>query len=427
MNKELIAIFDYLEKEKGIPRKEVVASIEEAIVMSAKKSTQEIHDLHVNINSKTGELSASCEKEVVEKVNYPSEEISLEVALEIEPECHIGDFISIEIDPKELGRIAAKVAKQVITQKLRGAEKQVIYTEYKDKIGDLITGTIKKILKGGVLIVDLGKIDAILPGRNYPKGEKYNIDEQIIALLLEVQDTEEDGASIILSRSDPRFVELLFQQEIPEIHEGIITIEKIVREPGLRTKMAVSSNSKQLDPVGACVGMKGSRIKNVIRELNNEKIDIIPYDPNPLTLFDHAISPVHPIKTNHDEKNNSLHVVVSDADYPTVIGKFGNNARLLSEITGLEIKIQKQKEYYQEILFMRKELASRDDPELDEKISSIPGINPLVLDHIKASGLDTLRKILVTSTTDLAKLAEISLTMADDILETIRKTRTNSE
>ena len=226
MNKELIAIFDYLEKEKGLQRNEIIASIEEAIVISAKKSTQEIHNLHVHINSKTGNISASCEKEVVEKIEYPSEEITIEAALEIDPECHIGDYITIEIEPKELGRIAAKVAKQIITQKLRGAEKQVIYTEYKDKIGDLISGTIKKILKGGVLIVDLGKIDAILPGKNYPKSEKYNIGESLISLLLEVQETEEDGASIILSRSDPQFVKLLFEQEIPEISEGIITVEK---------------------------------------------------------------------------------------------------------------------------------------------------------------------------------------------------------
>lgn len=421
MNKDLLAIFEYLEREKGIKRDIIVKAIEEALITAARKGKEGMNNVDISVNPKTGEISAIAEKEIVEDVQYPAEEISLEEARELDPNCQVGDWMDIEIDPQVFGRISAQVARQMISQKLRGAERDVIYEEYRHRIGELISGTIRRVTKGHTLIVDLGKVEAILPGRFYPKSEKYHVGERILALLYDVQDTENGGAEVVLSRSHPEFVSALFLQEVPEINDGVIEIRKIVRDAGFRTKMAVISNDVKIDPVGACVGVRGNRVKNIIRELNSEKIDILPHSDDPFVLLKNALSPCEIRKADFDDEENSIHLVVDDDDYPSVLGKKGSNARLMAELVGMKIEIEKQSEYQKKLAVERRQLALMEDPKLDQPIESIEGINQFVLETVKSCGLDTPRKLLTLSPQDLAKQSDISLEMADNILEELSK------
>lgn len=421
MNKEMLAIFEYLEREKGVKRDVVVSAIEDAMMVAARKGQQGMNNVTISIDSKSGEMTCVAEKEIVESVEYPDEEISLEEARELDPNAQIGDWIDIDINPEQFGRIAAQVARQMISQKLRGAERDVIYEEYRHRVGELISGTIRRVTKGHTLIIDLGKIEAILPGRFYPKTEKYHIGDKVLALLYEVQDTENGGAEVILSRSHPEFVSALFAQEVPEISDGIVTINKIVRDAGFRTKMAVSSSDMKIDAVGACVGVRGTRVKNVIREVNNEKIDVLPYSEDSFVLLKNALSPAEIQKAEYDEEENLITLVTNDEDYPAVLGKRGNNVRLTSELVGVRIEIHKMSEYQKELSYERRKLALAEDETLDQPLTKVEGVNQLIIDNIISAGFDTPRKILQTTPTDLSKQADISLQMADDLLEKLRK------
>src|SRR3989338_1951869 len=292
MNKDLIAIFEYLEREKGIKREIVIDAIAESLRTAARKSVKGLGEkVTVEINPKTGEIDVFTQKKIVEKVSHPTDEISLEEAKTLESECQVGQWLEISITPQDFGRIAAQAARNIITQKLKGAERDVIYEEYRHRVGELISGTIKRFIRGRSMVVDLGKVEAILPERNYPKLERYNPCEKVQALLLEVRDTDGGGAEVILTRSHPEFVAQLFIQEVPELHDKTISIEKIVRDPGYRTKLAVRSYDPKVDPVGTCVGVRGTRIKNIIRELNNEKIDVVPFSDDQLQLLQNLLAP----------------------------------------------------------------------------------------------------------------------------------------
>ena len=421
MNKDLIAMFEYLEREKGISRELVVGAIEEALITAAKKGGRGMTNISVTVNKKTGEILAMTEKEIVEKVQYPAEEISLEEAREIDPDCSEGQWLEIEIEPESFGRIAANVARQMISQKIRGAEKEVIYEEYRHRIGELISGTVRRVTKGHTLIVDLGKIEAILPGRFYPKGEKYHVEDRILTLLYDVQTTENGGAEIVLSRSHPDFVAQLFASEVPEINDGIIEIKKIVRDAGYRTKMAVVSHNDKVDPVGSCVGMRGARVKNIIRETGGEKIDILPYSDDPFILLKNALSPCEIKQAEFFEDENRVMLIVNDEDYPIVLGKHGSNARLTGELVGMKIDFHKKSEYQKKMIIERKQLSLLDNPSLDTLIKSLEGINSLILENVISSGFDTPRKILETTPLDLSTKSDIGLDMADNILEEVRK------
>jgi N utilization substance protein A len=423
MNKELIAIFEYLEREKGIKREIVIQAIEESLRAAARKSIAGASNVTVTINPKTGSIDVFCEKEIVDEVEVSAQEISLYEAREIDPDCEIGQFIDVVATPMDFGRIAAQKARQVITQKLRGAERDVIYEEYRHRINELISGTVKKFVRGANLIIDLGKVEAIMPMRHYPKTEKYHIGDKVQALLLEVNDTEMGGAEVLLSRSHPEFVRQLLIQEVPEIAEDIVIVDKIVREAGYRTKLTVRSTDSKVDPVGACVGMRGSRVKNVVRELNNEKIDIILFSSDSVQLLQNALTPIEIRKISMSEDDRIISIVVDDDDYATVIGKKGMNARLNSQLIGYDLEVQRMTDYNRAMAIQRSELASVEDPTLDESISSIPGVNQFVFEHLVAEGYATLRSLLMASPEQLASIPGISLEMADNILEQIRKQR----
>lgn len=424
MNKDLVAIFEYLEREKGIKRELVIKAIEESLQAAARKSVSGASNVTVTINQKTGDIDVYCEKEIVEDVEVPSQEISLAVAREIDPECELGQFIDVVVTPKDFGRIAAQKARQIITQKLRGAERDVIYEEYRHRTNELVSGTVKRFIRGSNLIIDLGKVEAIMPTKEYPKTEKYQVGDKVLALLMEVKDTENGGAEVILSRSSPEFVKQLLVQEVPEVSDGTIIIDKIVREAGYRTKLTVRSTDLKIDPVGACVGMRGNRVKNIVRELHNEKIDIIPFSQEPLELLQNALAPIEIRKVSFNEGDRVVSIVVEDDDFAAVIGKKGMNARLNSRLIGHALEVQRMSDYKRALEIQREELALSDDPRLDEPLQSIEGVNSLVFDHLVAEGYNTLRSLLKATPEQLTAISGISLEMADKILEQIRKQRT---
>lgn len=422
MNKDLIAIFEYLEREKGIKRELIIDAIEESLRAAARKSIKGYINVNVQVNPRNGDIQVTAQKEVVDKVQIPQEEISLDNARILKEDADIGEWIDLVITPQDFGRIAAQTARQVIAQKLRGAERDVIYEEYRHRMGELISGSVKRTIRGQTLVIDLGKVEGILPERLYPKTEKYNLGEKVLALLLEVKDTDNGGAEVILTRSHPDFVEQLFAQEVPEISDGTIVIERMVRDAGYRTKMAVRSTDPKVDPVGACVGVRGARVKNIIRELNNEKIDIMPFVEDPVEQIKVALEPVVAKKISVDEDNNTIQLIVADEDYPTALGKRGMNARLLGQLVGMDIQIKKYSEYQILANLERQEMASMEDPSLDEELV-LHGISSMIVDALIANGYDTPRKLLQANTEDILAIPGISQDTCDRILEQIRKKR----
>ncbi|ANH79059.1 transcription termination factor NusA [Candidatus Chlamydia sanziniae] len=420
MNKNLVAIFDYMEKEKGIQRSTITGAIESALKIAAKKTLRDDANISVNINSRTGDIEVFCEKEIVEICQNPSKEIPLDKAREYDPDCQIGQYMDVPFVSENFGRIAAHAARQIIGQKLRHAERDVIYEEYRHRVNEILSGIVKRFAKGSNLIIDLGKVEAILPARFYPKTEKHKIGDKIYALLYEVQESENGGAEVILSRSHPEFVKQLFIQEVPELEEGAVKIVKIAREAGYRTKLAVSSSDLKADPVGAFVGMRGSRVKNIIRELNDEKIDIINYSPVPTELLQNLLYPIEIQKIAILEDDKVIAIVVQDADYATVIGKRGINARLISQILDYELEVQRMSEYNKLLEIQRLQLAEFDSPHLDQPLE-MEEISKLVIQNLEHAGYDTIRKVLLASANDLASVPGISLELAYKILEQVSK------
>lgn len=423
MNKDLVAIFEYLEREKGIKRDIVIAAIEDSLKVAAQKSVHGAANVTIRTNRKTGQIEVFSEKEIVETVKTPALEISIEQAKALDPECELGQFIDIEVTPRDFGRIAAQKARQIISQKLREAERNVIYEEYRHRINELIVGTVERVLRGANLIIDLGKVKALMPARLYPKNEVYQAGDKVLALLLAVRDTENGGAEVLLSRSDTEFVRQLLIKEVPEVEDGTVQIDRIVREAGYRTKLTVRSTDPKVDPVGACVGMRGNRVKNIVRELQNEKIDIIPYSADPVELLQNALAPIEIRKMRIDPDDNTLFIVVDDKDYAAVIGKRGFNARLNSQLIGCPLDVQAMSTYNQGLALHREELSQSDDPTLNKPLVSIPGLSSFILEHLIAEGYDTPRKLLMLSARELAKVPGMSIDLAEHTLEQVRKLR----
>ena len=420
MNKDLIAIFEYLEHEKGIKREIVVEAIKESLEVAARKSIHGAENVEVIINSKTGSIDVYCDKIVVEKATNPSTQISLKEAQQFDQKASLGEVYHVVATPKDFGRIAAQKAKQVILQKLKGAERDVIYEEYRHRVHTLVSGAVKRIGRGDCLIVDLGKVEGIMPRRHLMPNDQFSVGHKVLALLSEVRDTEMGGAEVILSRTDPEFVRQLFLQEVPECSDGTVTIERLVREPGYRTKMLVRSSDQKIDPVGACIGVRGARIKNVVRELGTEKIDVIPFIGDFEEQLERVLQPVSIRRLKSSEDGTHLSLVVDDDDFPTAIGKRGMNVRLIAQLLNVQIDIKKMSDYVRLNALERVNLASSDDPILDTTLTSIEGIPGMVVDQLIAEGYMTPRSLLMASPENLAKVPGISVEMAEKILENIR-------
>ena len=351
MNRELISVIDELGRQKGIEKSRVIGAIEAALQMAAKKRFGQAENIQVEIDSKTGEISVVSKKTIVDAVVNPKTEVSLQEARQFDSEAEVGDEIGSVIEMSDLGRIAAQTAKQVIFQKVREAEWEAVQKEYSTRQGDLVNGIILGIERRNYL-VDLGKTEAVLPIQEQIPRETYRCGDRVKAMLLEVRRTPKD-VQVILTRSHPQFVAKLFELEVPEVLEKIFEIKSIVREPGDRTKIAVTSREKAVDPVGACVGIKGSRVQAVVRELRGEKIDIITWTSDPRVFIAEALNPASIEKVGVDEEKKSALVVVADSQLSLAIGKNGQNVRLAARLTGWKIDIISTTEY-------EKEKAERD-------------------------------------------------------------------
>ena len=339
---ELLQIADAVAREKAIDRSIVIAAMEDAIAKAARSRYGAETDVHAEINPRTGELRLARHLLVVKTVENPSTQISLEEARRRNPAAQIGDTIADALPPLEYGRIAAQSAKQVIVQKVREAERDRQYQEYKDRIGDIVNGLVKRVEYGNV-VVDLGRAEAIVRRDELLPREVFRNGDRIRAYIYDVR-RESRGPQIFLSRTHPQFMAKLFAQEVPEIYDGIVEVKAVARDPGSRAKIAVASRDSSVDPVGACVGMRGSRVQAVVNELQGEKIDIIPWSPDIATFVVNALAPAEVAKVVLDEERQRIEVVVPDHQLSLAIGRRGQNVRLASQLTGWDIDILTEQE-----------------------------------------------------------------------------------
>jgi N utilization substance protein A len=340
MSQDLISLLEYLEKEKGIKREDLIEAVQVALVAASRKSFGPAKDLRVEIDPRSGKIKAIARLTVVEKVVVPHDEIALAKAKLLKEDAQLEDIVDVEVTPKDFGRIAAQVFKQGLTQAIRSIERTMVLNEYKDRLGTIVTGTVRRFERSDV-IIDLGKFEALMPSKERVPTEDYAPNERIRAYVLAIENTQR-GPEIILSRSHPDFVRKLFELEVSELVDKTIEIKAMAREAGYRTKIAVWSQNDKVDPVGACVGMRGARVKNIVRELNNEKVDLFRWSPNIRELVIEALKPAKLKSIEPDDKNRRVKIFVDDENYSLAIGRRGQNARLTQKLTGWEIEIQKQ-------------------------------------------------------------------------------------
>ena len=360
MNRELISVIEQISREKGINSDTIISAVKSALQVAAKKCFGASDNIQVEIDPKSGEIQVILIKKIVEEVTNPKEEISLEEAKKIDAEAELGDEIGALIEVGDFGRIAAQTAKQVIFQKVREAEWDTVYKDFRNRQGDIVHGVILG-QENRNYIVDLGKTEALLPHKEQIPRETFRRGDRIRAYLCEVKPSAK-GPQLILSRSHPEFVGKLFAIEVPEIYEKIVEIKSVVREPGDRTKISVYSKDPSVDPVGACVGMKGSRVQAVVRELRGEKIDIIPWSEDPRVFIAEALSPAVVERVGIDEEEKSALVVVSEQQLSLAIGKKGQNVRLAAKLTNWKIDIINETEY-------EKKRAKEKEIEIEQSIA----------------------------------------------------------
>ena len=339
-NTELIDALNQIEKEKSISKDILLEAIENSLVAACKNHYGKADNIKVNIDRVTGAFSVFAEREIVETVEDPVTQISIEEGILKFPKNDIGDIVNVEVTPKNFGRIAAQKAKQVVVQKIREEERKVLYDQYYGKEKDIVTGIVQRYV-GNNVSINLGKVDAILSENEQVKGERFKPTDRIKLYVLEVKDTTK-GPRITVSRTHPELVKRLFEAEVTEVKDGTVEIRSISREAGSRTKMAVASNNADVDPVGACVGISGARVNAIVNELRGEKIDIINWSDEPAILIENALSPAKVVSVDVDIAERSAKVVVPDYQLSLAIGKEGQNARLAARLTGYKIDIKSE-------------------------------------------------------------------------------------
>ena len=409
MNADFLAVLEFWEREKGINRDVLIGAVQEALLSAAKKAVGPARELRVEIDQKNGDIKAFAKLIVTDKVISQHDQISVFDARRIKPEAQVGDELEKEVTPTGFGRVATQFAKQALMQKIRQAEKSMIFSEFKDRVGDIISGTVRRFERSDV-ILDLGKYEALLPNRERVNIEEYQVGERIRCYVKAVEEGPH-GPEIILSRADPRFIIKLFQLEVSEINDGTIEIKGIAREPGFRTKMAVYSRDPKVDPVGACVGMRGQRVKNIVRELNNEKVDVIPWSSDIKTFVTKALEPAKLKSIEIDETGKRLKILVSEDQLSLAIGKRGQNARLTAKLTGWEVDIDAEhivtKGFDEKVA------------EAVEAIAAIPGISREQADALVHAGLTRIEDLLSAEAGDIADIPQIGENAAA-VLEAVR-------
>ncbi len=348
-NKELILALEELEKEKGIKKEYMLEAIEAALLTAYKRNFDALENVKVVVDQKTGATYVYAIKDVVDRANDDAQEISLEDAKKINKTLELGDQVEVEIVPKDFGRIAAQTAKQVIIQKIREAERNIMFDEYSEKKGEIVSGPIQKADRG-IVVVDLGRVEGIMPAKEQIPTEKYRVNDKIKAYVADVKRGEKGSLQVIISRTNTDFVRKLLELEIPEIYEGLIEIKSVSRDPGSRSKVAVYSQDKNIDPVGSCVGQRGIRIQNIINELNGEKIDVIEWSEDPATYIAAALLPAKIMAVDIKEEEKFAQVIVPDEELSLAIGKAGQNARLAAKLTNWKIDIKSESQFREMLL-----------------------------------------------------------------------------
>ncbi len=374
MSLNLTHIIEQVGKDKGISKEILIDALETALLKAAEKRFGANKEIEAHYVEEAGEIELFLFKDVVEVVEDPDLHISFEDAKKLDPDCVIGDSIGVKLDSKEFGRIDAQTAKQIIIQKVREAERNIVFNEYSDKKGEIITGIVQRFEKGDI-IVDLGRAEAVLPKKEQVRREGYRQGERIRGIVLDVN-SEAKGPQVILSRTHPSFLVKLFQMEVPEIYEGIVEIKGAAREPGDRAKIAVLSNSSDVDPVGACVGVRGSRVQAVVQEMKGEKIDIVHWSDDSATFVKNALSPAQILRVVVDDQNHAMEVIVPDDQLSLAIGKKGQNVRLAAKLSGWKIDIRTEADTTDGKVVLtpdeayRKEIDAADAREQAERVAS---------------------------------------------------------
>jgi len=403
-----------ISKEKDIDIEVVKNAIEQSIISTSKKGPLFYRETRPVLDMESGRLHIFVEKTAVAEVGEPKYEIDLKSAKKIKKDATEGENIEVEIDPFEFGRIAAQSVRQGIMQRLREAEQEKVMSEFTDKVGTVVTGIVQRFERRNV-IVGVGKVETILPQNEVPYGAQYRYGDRIKVYIQDVQKTQR-GPEIRVSRACPELVIKLFEQEVPEIADGTVKVVRIAREPGVRTKIAVTSTNPDVDPVGACVGMKGSRVQMIVRELDNEKIDVIPYNANPEELIRAALNPAEVIGINLSEDSRTAQVVVSQNSLSLAIGKRGQNAKLAAKLTGWKIDILSEER--RELLEKMEELNRRY---LEDFLSQVDGLTQLARDALMKSHYNSVEKISKTAPALLLNFTNGDLQLAENLVSGARE------
>lgn len=412
MNNELIAVLDYLENERGIDRDTLMSLVEESLVTAARKVVGSFSDLNVTIDRKTGDIQAWAKLKVVEEVEDRELEISLDDATARNPDAQIGEEIDWEVTPENFGRIAAQATRQAIQHRLRKAEKDRICEDFEESLDQLISGVVTRVERGDIY-VDFRRAEGVLRHGERIPGEDYRPGDHISTLLVDINSTR-PGPSLIVSRNRPLFVQRLFEREVTEIGEDLVTIHSVAREAGYRTKIAVSSSDRQIDPVGACVGLRGNRVKTVVRELGGEKVDIIEWSENISSFVGNALQPAKLDHVDVDEPSKTVHVSVAEDQLSLAIGKRGQNARLAAKLTGWKIDINRQQKEPEVNDFQLK---------IDQAIQAlakIPGIDNETAKKLVQNGFLSLEGVLAADINDLCDIEGIDEERAQEIVSAAR-------
>jgi transcription termination/antitermination protein NusA len=407
---ELLQVADTVARDKGIDRDEVLEAMEQAIQKAGRSKYGQEYDIRAEIDRNNGEIRLLRFREVAEPIENEATQIALAEAQHLNPEAEIGDFITDPLPPIDFGRIAAQSAKQVIVQKVRDAERQRQFLEFKDRVGEIVNGLVKRVEFGNV-VVDLGRAEAMARRDELLPRESFRQGERVRAYIYDVRE-EPRGPQIFLSRTHPQFMAKLFAQEVPEIYDGIIEIKAVARDPGSRAKIAVISRDSGIDPVGACVGMRGSRVQAVVGELQGEKIDIIPWSPDPATFVVNALAPAEVAKVVMDEEQRRVEVVVPDDQLSLAIGRRGQNVRLGSQLTGWDIDILTEAEESER---RTEEFRSRSKMFIDAL-----DIDEVIAQLLVTEGFASLEEVAFVAIKDLADIEGFDPEIAAELQERAR-------
>ena len=406
MISELKALFEYYQKEKGIDASKMVDALSQALLAASKKSIGPARELAISIDPEKGTIHATAKLIAVEKVENAFEQIGLKAARKLKPNAELGDEITVEIPPQVMGRIAAQTAKQTMLQRLRQAEKENLYDEFKDRTGDVVSGVIRRFDKSDV-VVDLGKFEGVMPAKERVSTEDYTPGDRMRFYVKAVEKDSSRGPEIILSRAHPNFVRRLFEFEVSEISDRTVEIVSISREAGYRTKVAVNSADDKVDPVGACVGLRGARVKNIVRELNNEKVDIIHWSPDHAEFIREALKPIKPLSIKISPDKRSAHLTVSEEDLSKAIGRRGQNARLTSRLVNMELSIEKDETAAEVFAAQMGSAASH--------LGKALGIDDATAAKLAENGLNDLKLFAQADVDDIAAIVDGDRDLAEHI------------